>query len=66
MNIKPYEIVEKKKELIPDFVIDVINELIAKCWNYKTNTSIVEQSDIVEYILIKEPSLKKQDIFNKK
>lgn len=64
--IKPSEVAVKKKELIPDFVIGIINELIVKHWNYKTNISKIEQFDIIECILLKEPTLNRQDIFNKK
>lgn len=61
--IKPSEVAMKKKELIPDFVIGIINELIVKHWNYDTNTSIVEQNYIIQKILETKISLNRHDIF---
>lgn len=47
--ITPDEIGSKKKELIPDFVIQAFNTLIAKNWN--TRQAKVKQDGVIEQII---------------
>ncbi len=49
--IKPSEVVDLKKNLFPDFVIEAFNELIAK--NFRNKESTFKQSEVVKLILEK-------------
>lgn len=46
--IKPEEIARKKQEVIPDYVVEIINRIIAEKWNGAS--SVIKQSDIVARI----------------
>lgn len=53
--ITPQEAKEKKIELLPDFVIEAVNELIVEAMeNHKTNFSIA-QKKVIERIKSKMP-----------
>lgn len=49
--IKPEEVNELKKKLIPEVVIETVNELIAK--NYRGKSAFIKQKDIVSALLEK-------------
>lgn len=51
--ITPAEVVDKKKDILPSFVIEAFNEIIAK--NYSGNSSKFKQDDVIEAILNKMP-----------
>lgn len=53
--ISPDEVIEKKKEEIPDFVIEEFNKVIAEKWDGKRST--VFQDDIVNRIVNRSPLL---------
>lgn len=46
--MRPSEVAEAKKQAIPDFVFDIVNEFIAKEWN--GSRAVVIQQDIVDEI----------------
>ena len=46
--ISPDEVINKKKKLLPDGVIEAFNELIAKNWD--GNQSVIDQDDVVNLI----------------
>jgi hypothetical protein len=60
--IKPSEVVDLKKNLFPDFVIEAFNELIAK--NFRNKESVVRQLDVVNLILEKNSNVTENDISN--
>ena len=63
--IKPSQVVKKKKDVIPDYVIESFNELIVK--HFDGSSSIIKQDEVVSLILSKMPEgSKQQDIFNNK
>lgn len=59
--ITPDQITPRKQDLIPDAVIDVFNDLIAKHWN--GNRSVVKQKDVVA-LLVANHNMTREDIYN--
>lgn len=47
-SITPDEVVEKKQEQLPDFVVEAFNEMIAKNWNGRSAS--FKQDDVVNLI----------------
>lgn len=68
MNVKPIspsEIAEKKKEIIPDFVIEAWNKAIAQKWS--NNKSYIDQDYIVEQIILSSPTeIDRTTVFDEK
>lgn len=60
--VKPDEVVEIQKRDIPDYVIKVINDLIAQKWD--GHSAVITQRVIVEKILQAEPFLVRSEIFD--
>lgn len=46
--ISPDEIIEAKKDYIPEFVIEVVNKLIAKYWD--GTSACINQNELIEEI----------------
>ena len=51
--ISPSDVIVKKKEILPDFVIEAFNEIIAK--NYSGGSSKFKQEEIITLIISKMP-----------
>lgn len=51
--ISPSDVVVKKKEILPDFVIEAFNEVIAK--NYSGGSSKFKQEEVITLIMSKMP-----------
>lgn len=65
MNVKPItpeEVVDKKKNQMPNFVFEAFNELIAK--NYSGNSATVKQDDAVALIMEK-GDIDRQSVFDR-
>ena len=61
--IKPSQVVKKKKDGIPDFVIESFNDLIVKHFN--GNSSTIKQDEILSVIFSKmSKGSKRQDVFD--
>jgi len=61
--IKPSEVVEKKKEFLPDEVIETFNELIASCWD--GDCSKFEQEQAV-MLIVEKMQISREMIFDLK
>lgn len=62
--IRPEDIIDYKINLIPDYVIEVVNELLIKNWSY--SSAVIKQNEVVEAIMVKNNSVKRGDIFTNK
>lgn len=61
--IKPSQVVKKKKDGIPDYVIESFNELIAK--HFDGSSSTIKQDEVMSVILSKMPEgSKRQDVYD--
>ncbi len=60
LPISPQEVIQQKKNDIPDEALEAFNELIARNWN--GNESRVPQKDVVALMIKK--GLNNHDIFN--
>lgn len=60
--ISPNEVLENKKTIFPDFVLESFNHLITK--NFKGNKAVVRQCDVIEHILKINPDIDRNYIFN--
>ena len=58
--IKPGEIQDIKNAIIPDIIIDCINELLLKNWNGERAT--FKQNELLEIILLKDTTLTGQKL----
>lgn len=60
--IKPSQVIKKKKDSIPDYVIESFNELIAKHFNGSSST--IRQDEVLSLILSKMPRYSRQNVFD--
>lgn len=61
--IKPSQVIKKKKDGIPDYVIESFNELIAK--HFDGSSSTIKQDEILSVILSKMlEGSSRQDVFD--
>lgn len=61
--IKPSQVIKKKKDSIPDFVIESFNELIVKHFNGSYST--IQQDEVLSVILSKMPEgSTRQNVFD--
>jgi hypothetical protein len=60
--ISPDDVVAVKEHIIPDYVFEAFNYLIAK--NFKNEKSVVGQSDVINHILKLKNDIDKNYIFN--
>lgn len=67
--LTPEEASKKKQQHmisnIPDFVVEVVNDLIIKNYSKALGRSVVKQDDIVEQIVVRGYS-SREELFNKK
>jgi hypothetical protein len=63
--ITPEEVVEKKRESLPDFVIDAFNKLIAERWDGRDSS--FKQDDVIALIVGHDSALAatREEIFSK-
>lgn len=62
--ITPAEVLNRKLEDIPDFVIESFNELITKNLVPGNKSATIKQDDVVDLILTKKPELTRHDVFD--
>ncbi len=61
--LKPEEVVDAKKDSLPDEVMKAFNELIAEHWD--GYVSKFKQKEAIERIIKKLPDLTRQDVFDR-
>ena len=60
--ITPSEVASRKAQILPAFVLDAFNEVIAKHWNGRSST--FEQDEVVAELLAKDLTATRDDVFN--
>jgi hypothetical protein len=60
--IKPEDVPHRKLDALPDFVVEIWNELIAKNW--VNSKSCVKQEEVISLLLCRaDDSTKREDVF---
>lgn len=62
--IKPTDISPNMDIIIPDFVIEAVNEILKEKYRSGTNTVRIEQSELIKRVTKINPKIKPKEIFD--